>query len=58
MREFQNPIYYTRDRWLQYHLSMEGVPQESDAKHEAYFAELNEIFNRGNEICYSCSVGI
>jgi len=49
MREFPNPIYYTRDRWLQYHLSMEGVPQESDAEHEAYFAELNEIFNHGNE---------
>ncbi|MCL2406008.1 MAG: class I SAM-dependent methyltransferase [Defluviitaleaceae bacterium] len=49
IREFPNPIYFTRDRWLQYHLSMEGVPQKSDAEHEAYFAQLNEIFDQSNE---------
>jgi len=49
VREFPNPIYFTRDRWLSYHLSMEGVPQESEAGYEAYFAEQNEIFNCHSE---------
>ena len=46
MREFPNPIYFTRDRWLLYHSSMEGVPMEGDVGYEAYTAELNNQFDR------------
>ena len=48
VREFPNPVYFTREKWLLYYLSMEGVPQESDAGYEVYTAELNEAFNRDN----------
>lgn len=48
VREFPNPVYFTREKWLLYYLSMEGVPQESDAGYEAYTAELNEIFDRNS----------
>jgi len=48
VRQFPNPIYFTRDKWLLYFLSMEGVPQESDPGYEAYIAQLNETFDRDN----------
>jgi ubiquinone/menaquinone biosynthesis C-methylase UbiE len=46
VREFPNPLFFTRDKWLLYYLSMEGVPQKGDAGYDAYTAELNETFNR------------
>jgi len=49
VREFPNPIYFTRDKWLLYFLSMEGVPQELDSGYEAYISELNETFDRDSE---------
>jgi ubiquinone/menaquinone biosynthesis C-methylase UbiE len=48
VREFPNPVFFTRDKWLLYHASMEGVPQEFDSVYEEYTAELNDIFNRDN----------
>jgi SAM-dependent methyltransferase len=46
VRDFPNPVYFTRDNWLLYHMSMSGVPMESDAGYVEYTAELNAIFNR------------
>jgi len=46
MRIFPNPLFFTRDKWLLYYLSMEGVPQKGDAGYDAYTAELNERFDR------------
>jgi ubiquinone/menaquinone biosynthesis C-methylase UbiE len=48
MRIFPNPLFFTRDKWLLYYLSMEGVPQKGDAGYDAYTAELNERFDRDN----------
>ena len=47
-RKFPNTLYFTRDKWLMYHASMEGVPLEGDAGYDAYTAELNERFDRGS----------
>jgi len=43
VREFPNPVFFTRDKWLLYFSSMEGVPLPSDSGYEEYTAELNEI---------------
>lgn len=46
VREFPNPVFFTRDKWLLYFSSMAGIPQESDPGYEAHFIETNEIFDR------------
>jgi len=46
--KFPNPQYFTRDKWLLYYASMEGVPLKGDAEYEVYTAELNEKFDRDN----------
>ena len=43
--EFHNPVFFTRDMWLLYFLSMEGVPMPTDPGYETYTAELNEKFD-------------
>jgi len=43
--EFPNPVIFSREMWLLYYLSMEGVPFPSDPGYESYTAELNEKFN-------------
>ena len=45
-RIFPNPLFFTRDKWLLYYLSQEGVPQKGDGGYDAYAAELNEKFDR------------
>jgi SAM-dependent methyltransferase len=49
VKEFPNPVLLTRDKWLLYFLSMEGVPLPFDSGYEAYAAELNERFDRNSE---------
>ena len=44
--QFPNPVFFSRDMWLLYYLSMEGVPFPSEPGYEAYAAELNERFDR------------
>ena len=46
VQKFPNPHNFTRDKWLSYYSSMEGVPLKGDAGYEAYTAELNEKFDR------------
>ena len=48
IREFPNPVYFTRDKWVLFHSSMSGVPMKTDAGHEAYMAKFLEIFDRDN----------
>ena len=50
VREFPNPILYTRERWLRNNASISDNPQPSDEKYEAHIAELNAIFDRENFI--------
>ena len=45
IREFHNPISFTKDKWILYFLSMEGVPFESEPGYETFFAEKIKIFN-------------
>jgi len=46
IREFSNPIRFTRKKWLLYISSMAGVPQPTDPGYEMYFSEMNEKFYR------------
>jgi len=48
VREFPNPIYFTRDNWILYFLSMAGVPQPSESGYEAYISEINAKFDHDN----------
>ena len=46
VQTFANPIFFTRDNWLLYHESMEGVPRKNSPGYESYLSELNTIFDR------------
>ena len=46
IREFPNPLFFTREKWHLYYASMEGVPLPNDSKYEEWTAELNERFDR------------
>jgi len=46
VREFPNPVCFTRESWLLYHLSMDGVPMENETGHAKYAAELDAAFDR------------
>ena len=48
VRKFSNPIHFTRDKWLLYYSSMEGVPLEGEEGYESHTAELNDKFDRYN----------
>lgn len=46
VREFENPVHYTRERWLDFMLSHSHAPRPGDAGYDAYIAEQNELFDR------------
>jgi len=46
IREFPNPIFYTRERWLQNKTSISDSPKPFEARYDAYIAEMNNIFDR------------
>ncbi|GHU36946.1 hypothetical protein FACS1894105_08170 [Clostridia bacterium] len=48
IREFQNPVYFTRDNWILYFSSMAGVPKETEPGYVAHIADINERFDRDN----------
>lgn len=48
LREFPNPQYYTRDKWLRYMTSHSHDPLPSDPGYEAHIAEMNAVFDREN----------
>ena len=48
VKEFPNPIFYTRDRWIQYMTSHSHDPLPSDPGYETHITEMNVIFDREN----------
>lgn len=48
VREFPNPILYTRKRWLQKNASISDNPQPSDPGYSEHIAQMNAIFDRNN----------
>ncbi|MCL2576981.1 MAG: class I SAM-dependent methyltransferase [Defluviitaleaceae bacterium] len=45
VREFPNPILYTREKWLTYMTSHSHAPLQSDPNFDAHIAEMNKIFD-------------
>jgi len=48
VREFPNPMYYTRESWLQYMTSHSHDPLPSDPAYDKHIAEVNAIFDSEN----------
>lgn len=48
VKDFQNPIFYTREKWLAYMTSHSHDPLPSDPNYATHIAEMNAIFNREN----------
>lgn len=48
VREFPNPIFYTRENWLVYMLSHAGVPLPFEPNYDGYIKEINAIFDAEN----------
>jgi ubiquinone/menaquinone biosynthesis C-methylase UbiE len=48
VREFPNPMFYTRESWLQYMKSHSNVPLPSDPGYDVHIAEMNVVFDREN----------
>ena len=48
IREFPNPMYYSRENWLAYMTSHSHDPLPSDPGYTAHIAEVNAIFDREN----------
>ena len=48
VREFPNPMFYTRESWLQYMTSHSHDPLPSDPGYDAHIAEMNAVFDREN----------
>jgi ubiquinone/menaquinone biosynthesis C-methylase UbiE len=46
VREFPNPVSYTRESWLQYMTSRSRDPLPSDPGYAAHIAEENAVFDR------------
>lgn len=46
VREFPNPMYYTREKWLQYMTSHSHDPLPTDSGYEAHIANMNAVFDR------------
>jgi len=48
VREFPNPMFYTRESWLAYMTSHSHDPLPGDPGYAAHIAEVNAIFDRGS----------
>lgn len=48
VREFPNPMFYTRESWLAYMTSHSHDPLPSDPGYTAHIAEVNTIFDHEN----------
>jgi len=48
VREFSNPMFYTRESWLAYMISHSHDPLPGDPGYAAHVAEANAIFDREN----------
>jgi Methylase involved in ubiquinone/menaquinone biosynthesis len=45
VKEFPNPIYFTREKWLAYMTSHSGAPLPSDPNYAEHMAQVNAIFD-------------
>jgi ubiquinone/menaquinone biosynthesis C-methylase UbiE len=43
-KEFENPIYYSRDEWINYRLSHSHDPKPGDDNYEAHIEEVKQQF--------------
>lgn len=48
VREFPNPLFYTREKWLTYMTSHSHDPLPSDPNYIEHIAEMNAVFDREN----------
>lgn len=48
VREFPNPIFYSREKWFTYMTSHSHDPLPSDSRYEMHIAEMNAVFDREN----------
>lgn len=48
VREFPNPMFYTRESWLTYMTSHSHDPLPADPGYDAHIAAMNAIFDREN----------
>ena len=48
VREFPNPMFYTRESWLQYMTSHSYDPLPSDPGYDAHITEMNAVFDLEN----------
>ena len=48
IKEFPNPIFYTREKWLTYMTSHSHDPLPSDPNYAEHIAEMNAVFDREN----------
>lgn len=46
--EFPNPQYYSRDKFIAYHLSHSSAPKLGDQKYSLYMKELNKQFEQNS----------
>jgi len=46
VREFPNPIFYTREKWLAYRTSHSGDPLPSDPEYATHIADVTAQFDR------------
>jgi ubiquinone/menaquinone biosynthesis C-methylase UbiE len=44
VKEFENPIYYSRDEWINYRLSHSHDPKPGDENYEAHIEEVKRQF--------------
>ena len=49
VREFPNPIFFTREHWLAYMTSHSYDPVPSDPGYDAHIAEMNAVFDKDSE---------
>ena len=49
VREFPNPVFYTRKKWLQSNASISDNPLPSDPGYDEHITKLNNIFDCENE---------
>ena len=49
IQEFDNPQYYTRERWLQYMSSHAGDPLPSALGYDEHISKMNAVFDRESE---------
>jgi SAM-dependent methyltransferase len=46
IRDFPNPVYYTRENWISYCLSHSHDPKPGDAQYDAHIAKANDAFDK------------